>query len=115
MQRSPEASISSAPSNAASWTPAHRRTLENPADAVALFLAQRLAQPAPQHGALLAVHMEREPVVHAVPVVAAHRGNVGALAVGDVDDHVAHRHAAQRRRVLVGQDQPIPVLVLLTV
>ena len=29
-----------------------------------------------------------------------------------VDDHVEHCHAAQPRRVLVGQDQPIPALVL---
>ena len=56
--------------------------------------------------------MEREPVVHPVTVTAGHGEDVGALAVGVVDEHVEDRHAAQRRRVLVGQDQPIPVLVL---
>ena len=89
--------------------------LENPADAVALLSTQRVAQPSPQHGALLVVHMERESEVHAVVLTARHGEDVGALVVGVVHDHVEHRHAAQRRRVLVGQDQPIPVLAFLTV
>ena len=85
------------------------------ADAVALLLAQRLTDPSPWDCALLVVHMEREPVVHPVAVPTGHGEDVRALAVGVVHDHVEHRHAAQRRRVLVGQDQPIPVLVLLNV
>ena len=95
-------STSAAPSNSASPAPAHRRAPRLPGDAVALLLAQRLAQPSPQHGPQLVLHVEREPVVHPVPVTAGHGEDVGALAVGVVDDHVEHRHAAQRRRVLVG-------------
>lgn len=59
--------------------------------------------------------MEGQPVVHAVPVTAGHGEDVGAVAVGVVDDHVEHRHPAQRRRVLVGQDEALPVLALLNV
>ena len=86
--------------------------VENPDDAVPLLLAQRLAQPSSQRRAQLALHMEGQPVVHAVAVPAGHGEDEGNLAVGAVDDHVEHRHAAQRRHVSVGQDQPIPVLVL---
>ena len=89
--------------------------VENPADAVGLLLAQRLAEPSPQHRAQLVRHMKRQPVVHPVTVPAGHGGDVGALAVGVVDDHVEHCHLAQRRRVLVGQDEPPPVLALLNV
>ena len=89
--------------------------LENPGDAVALLLAQRLAQPSTHHGAQLVVHMEGEPVVHAVSVRAGHGEDVGPLAVGVVDDDVEHRHPAQRRRVTVGQDEALPVLTLLNV
>lgn len=86
--------------------------LENPADAVALLGTQLLTDLSPQCGAPLVLHMEGLTVVHAVPVPAGHGEDVGALAVGVVDKHVEHRHAAQRKRVLVGQDQPISVLVL---
>ena len=85
------------------------------ADVVALLGNQRLTQPPPQHHAQLALQKEREPVVHPVAVPDVHGDDVGALAVGVVDDHVEHRHAAQRRRVLVGQDEALPVLTLLTV
>ena len=54
-------------------------------------------------------------MLHAVTVPAGHGEDVGAVAVGVVDDHVEHRHTTQRRRVLVGQDEALPVLTLLTV
>lgn len=60
-------------------------------------------------------HMEGEPVVHPVAVPAGHGDDANALAVGVVDEHIEHRHAAQRRRVPVGQDKALPVLTLLTV
>lgn len=56
-----------------------------------------------------------ETVLYAVEVAAGHGEDVGTLAIGVVDDHVEHRHAAQRRRALVAQDQTIPVLAFLTV
>lgn len=91
--------------------------IENPPHAVVFLLAQRLAQPPPEHGPQLVLHMEGEPVVYPVAVPAGHGEDVGACAVGVVDEHVEHRHAAQRRRVPVGQDEPppVPVLTLLNV
>ena len=91
--------------------------VEDPGDAVALLLGQLLGQPSPQDHAQLALHMEGQTVVHAVAVTIGHGEDVGALAVSIVDEHVEHRHPAQRRRVPVGQDEPspLPVLALLTV
>ena len=89
--------------------------LENPADVVAL-LGISASRSHPQKTVrFLSSTWNVEPVLHAVAVTAGRGEDVGALAVGVVDDHVEHRHPAQPRRVLVGQDEALPVLVLLNV
>ena len=82
------------------------------ADASQLLGGQGLAQPAPQDGAQLVVVVEGEAVIDAVAVPALHGQDVVALAVGVVDDHVEHRHAPQRGRVLMDQDDLLTILVL---
>ena len=65
--------------------------------------SQRLAEPAPQHGAQLGLVVEGQAVVDAVAVPVGHRQHVAALAVGVVHDRVEDGHPAQRAGVLVHQ------------
>ena len=76
-----------------------------------LVLGQRLAGPAPQHGAQLVVGVEADAVVDAVAVAVGHRQHVAALAVGVVDHDVEDRHPAQRRGVLVDERDRLVAVV----
>ena len=67
---------------------------------------QRLARPAPQHGAQLGLGMERHTVVDAVHGAARLDQDVAALAVGVVEDHVEHGHPAQPLVVGVRRGRP---------
>ena len=51
-------------------------------------------------------------MVHAVPVSVRHGQDVIAFAVGVVHDGVEHRHAPERRRVLVDEGDHPSVLIL---
>ena len=77
--------------------------VEHPLDAGQLLLGERLARPAPQHGAQLVLDVEGDPVVDAVAVPVRHRQHVAALAVGVVDHDVEDRHPPQGVGVLVDQ------------